>query len=57
MEIMKWDDLDIMIKKCLEKNNIVDSDISWIRIEPDSFHINIVMIGFENKYGIQGSRD
>jgi hypothetical protein len=53
---MKWDELDVLVRKHLSENGISDNDIAWIRIEPDSVAIETIMIGFDNKYAIKSKQ-
>lgn len=50
---MKWDELDALVRKHLYINGISDHEIAWIRIEPDNINIEIIMVGFDKKYGIR----
>lgn len=53
---MKWEELDKLVRKHLDKNEIAENEIAWIRLDSSDNHIDIVMMGFEIKYGIGGSR-
>jgi len=53
---MKWDELDALVRKRLYKDGISDYDIAWIRIEPGSIAVEIILLGFDSKYGIRSKQ-